>query len=67
MDIFDMATAVEERDRALAIQAARKPVVSAKANGRCLNCNAQLEKGSRWCDGDCRDDWELDQLSKRAR
>ena len=27
--------------------------------GACLNCGELLDKmGSRWCDSDCRDDWE---------
>ena len=28
------------------------------ATGQCLNCDAELaDKGRRWCDSDCRDDW----------
>ena len=29
-----------------------------KATGRCLYCNAQLEDDRRWCDADCRTDYE---------
>lgn len=29
------------------------------ATGLCLNCDADLsDSGRRWCDTDCRDDWE---------
>ena len=26
--------------------------------GFCYNCNAQVASDQRWCDRDCRDDWE---------
>ena len=26
--------------------------------GICLNCGAELQGDARWCDADCRDDWE---------
>ncbi|GAB4173788.1 MAG: hypothetical protein Fur0039_15370 [Rhodocyclaceae bacterium] len=26
--------------------------------GFCLNCGAPIEEGRRWCDADCRDDWQ---------
>ncbi len=26
--------------------------------GFCLNCNEEVEHPLRWCDTDCRDDWE---------
>lgn len=29
--------------------------------GVCLNCGAEVEGDRRWCDSDCRDDWEADQ------
>lgn len=28
------------------------------ATGSCLACGAKVPKGRRWCDADCRDDWE---------
>jgi len=34
-----------------------------KATGWCLYCSEPLSKGLRFCDADCRDDWE--QLQKR--
>jgi len=35
----------------------RKPEVAAPG-GQCLNCGADTEPSARWCDADCRDDWE---------
>ena len=52
----DKATEFEELDRDLALRMRRPggPV----ACGYCLNCDAQLPDGQRWCDDDCRDDWQ---------
>lgn len=48
----------EDRERALAVQAAKPAMVF---NGECYNCNAVIDRGC-FCDGDCRDDFE-----RRAR
>ena len=38
------------------------------ATGRCLSCNAELPLGHRWCDADCREDYELSiEAMKRHR
>lgn len=59
MDIYDQATVIEERDRELAIKAAReRSKHTERFTGHCLNCNEQITVG-RFCDADCRDDWEL--------
>lgn len=34
----------------------RKPKV--QATGKCLYCGEELAEGLRWCDADCRDDWQ---------
>jgi hypothetical protein len=36
-----------------------------KATGRCLWCGVKLPPGRRWCDAECRDDWEVH--AKRRR
>jgi hypothetical protein len=58
-DFSDLASAHE----AMSLEAAlrnmpRAPLVAAR--GSCLFCEApfQLGDGRRWCDADCRDDWE---------
>lgn len=28
--------------------------------GRCLNCEARVKPGRRWCDAGCRDQWEAE-------
>ena len=57
-DLFDKASDGEMRDRDLAIRQARASNQPIKFTGRCLSCNAQVEKG-RFCDAWCREDYEL--------
>lgn len=38
---------------------------SVKATGCCLYCHAELSGEKRWCDSDCRDDWEFEQSRRR--
>lgn len=57
MTVDDQATAVEERDRALALRYHRRPEGPASV-GYCLCCREALPAARRWCDADCRDDWE---------
>lgn len=38
--------------------ARRRAAPEAKATGRCLNCEAPLARDQRWCDAECRDEWE---------
>lgn len=32
--------------------------VPVMGTGRCHSCGDRVEDGRRWCDADCRDDWE---------
>lgn len=52
-----------ERARRYKRDAQKKKVIS---TGYCLFCGEPLEAGRRWCDADCRDDWqkESDRLHK---
>ena len=62
-DIYDQATDKEERDRDLAIQAARAKNQPLKFTGRCLYCNEEITIG-RFCNKDiedCADQWEFEQ------
>lgn len=34
--------------------------VPAHGIGMCLNCGADVEGDRRWCDVDCRNQWDLD-------
>lgn len=56
-DIFDMAQAAEQRERDLLLKM-RNRGPQAAATGRCLNCGEQVPEPRRWCDADCRDDWQ---------
>lgn len=64
MTVDDQATVVEERDRELAL-AIRRPV-GPDAVGCCRNCCEPLPAGLRWCDADCRDDWERSRKGRPA-
>jgi hypothetical protein len=55
-DVADLAQVPIEVFERLAL-AARKPAAP-PATGFCLNCAEPLPGGRRWCDADCRDDWE---------
>jgi hypothetical protein len=55
-DQGDRAAAMEELRRRAAIEA-RKPEAPT-ATGYCLNCDAHISPGLRWCDVHCRDDWQ---------
>jgi hypothetical protein len=39
-------------------QARQSAKASPAATGQCLNCQADLPPNLRWCDIDCRDDWQ---------
>jgi predicted nucleic acid-binding Zn ribbon protein len=46
--------------------AVRKPAAP-KATGHYLNCGEPLSEGRRWCDTDCRDDWQRMESDRRRR
>lgn len=58
-DIIDMAndTADVFKDAALSNRKAEGP----RANGFCHNCGEPVAGGLRFCDADCRDDWQARQ------
>lgn len=58
MDEVDRNAEFEEKIHAARIAAARAVKPAALANGNCLNCLKRIRKNLRWCDEDCRDDWE---------
>lgn len=55
-DDIDRAQDREMLDRVLAIQAAAVPALTAV--GVCHNCDASVPPGAKFCDIDCRDDWQ---------
>jgi len=58
-DFADMGAAREELDREVAIKN-RAPAGPA-AIGYCLSCGEAVGDGMRWCDAECRDDWQAEQ------
>ncbi|MDW8400044.1 MAG: hypothetical protein RMK90_15955 [Acetobacteraceae bacterium] len=55
----------DEADRAQAVEAlllaealARRRPDGPPVTGYCLNCRAPLAPGRRFCDADCRDEWQ---------
>jgi hypothetical protein len=57
-DEADRAQALEEQalELALARHGLRPPPLPDR--GRCHACGAETPPGRRWCDADCRDDWQ---------
>lgn len=65
-DIIDQAQ--EQAEQMLALQQAQRRVTNVpKTTTHCLYCNALLtDPRHRWCDSDCRDDYETEQVIRRA-
>ena len=63
MDDIDRAQQREEMDRDLAIAAARQNALP--FTGDCHNCGASVPDGWRFCDSDCRDDYEREIAARR--
>lgn len=55
-DQSDRATAMEELRRRAALSV-RRPS-GPPAIGECYNCGERLHGDMRWCDANCREDWE---------
>jgi hypothetical protein len=56
-DEADIADEAIERTLATSLRLVRAaPVLGAR--GTCLSCEASLGNDARWCDADCRDDWQ---------
>lgn len=64
MDDIDRAQAQEEMAREFAIANAKGSTLL--ATGECHNCGASVPDGHRFCDVDCRDDYQRD-IARRCR
>lgn len=61
-DQFDRASELEELERLSSLNRHFKHAKqSAVATGYCLYCEEELSDGRRWCNAECRDDWEKEQ------
>jgi hypothetical protein len=59
MDEFDRASDQEQAMRDAAIKNASTVKSALKPCGKCLNCGEEVASELRFCDADCRDDFEL--------
>lgn len=55
-DKFDKASEIEELFKREALS--RRAPEGPPPKGACHNCDEPLASGQRWCDADCRHDWE---------
>lgn len=56
MDIADIAD--KDVERALQDALNNKRPSGPEYTGKCLFCDEQVEAPKRWCDAECRDQWE---------
>ena len=66
MDEVDIAERATEALMAARLAQVRERKDEAPHTGHCLNCGEPLPAGRRWCDADCRDEWEA-RNEKRLR
>ena len=57
-DDIDRAQEREQIDRDAAINAAAHTEPVLLACGQCYNCQSSVPEGVRFCDADCRTDWD---------
>ncbi len=65
MDLSDSATQQEELMRELALRRAANHAPDLPATGECHWCDASVPDGHRFCDCDCRDDFERAHRAER--
>lgn len=59
-DEADIAADLEEVYLDLALRKARKNASEKIPDVKhCFQCGSETEKGRRWCDAHCRDQWEM--------
>lgn len=58
MDDADRASDREDIARAAAVEAVRARIERLPSLGYCYYCGEALRAGKRFCDSDCRDDYE---------
>ncbi|MDR1423478.1 MAG: hypothetical protein LBI92_02560 [Azoarcus sp.] len=66
-DAVDQMQEREDRRDAAMRRVGRIAPASPAATGFCLNCAEPLLDGRRWCDAECRDNWERMDTMLKAR
>lgn len=64
MDDADRAAEREDIDREAAVAAIRRRIEAMPSLGYCYYCGEALRAGKRFCDSDCRDDYERQEKMK---
>ncbi|GHT86961.1 hypothetical protein AGMMS49960_06820 [Betaproteobacteria bacterium] len=54
----DIDRANEQAERIASVELAWRAPAGPTATGFCLNCGEPVAPGLRWCDVECRDDWQ---------
>lgn len=54
----------ERLEREMALMLRRRAEAGPEPTGHCLWCGARLRRPLRWCDAECRDDWERDRARR---
>lgn len=65
MDDADRASDREDIARAAAVEAVRARIERLPSLGYCYYCGEALRAGKRFCDSDCRDDYERQEELQR--
>lgn len=64
-DIIDQANDAADLFLRSALSKRQRNVTHTDGIGLCLNCGADVEDTrKRWCDADCRDDWQKEQKAR---
>lgn len=59
-DNADITDAVSETTYRANLYNSRREEPQAAATGQCLYCGEPVGPGRRWCDANCRDDWQAE-------
>lgn len=59
-DIVDRGNEAADLFLDVALRNRQRDVKTPTAIGLCLNCGESTEGERRWCDAECRDEWERD-------
>jgi hypothetical protein len=59
MDVIDQANERADQFLSHSLATAAKQPQLPPASGKCFNCDEDVAAGERFCDCDCRDDWQL--------
>lgn len=63
-DEADMTADRDEREAPMRIAASRKPT-SPAPNGHCMSCGDPVPEGHRYCDAECREDFEREERMRK--